>query len=991
MSGVASQLDISRQALLDLSTRNRLLSIPRQSKSAKTIEAVGEQSSEVFRVLVKENKAFGFQSTLEDEVQDSGDGHADNSAALPQPKDTDAGTTGSSRGQRLQTRLTSEALQKRLLSLYYDAKTFEEEQGVNILYLALGMLKWYEDDNSDTVRHAPLLLVPVTLERSSAADRFKLRWREEDITTNLSLQAKLKTEFGLTIPDLPESDELDVSAYMNAVQEVVSIKKRFEVKKNDIVLGFFSFAKFLMYRDLDPAQWPENNKIDGNALIMGLMRDGFPKAEGLISEDAHVDEHLTPAQIMHVVDADSSQTLAIEEVRRGRNLVIQGPPGTGKSQTITNIIASAVAEGKKVLFVAEKMAALEVVHRRMSNIGLAPLCLELHSRKSNKKAVLDELKMTRESPRPRGHDADQAAAKLHKLRDVLNQHAVVLHTPHRPSGLTAFQIIGHLVRLKQDGVEARGIVLERPQDWLADDKYEREELLADVMARIHEISVPAQHPWRGVCRSQLLPNEEERLIDALAELRQLFERIMTDVATVESAFPSAVVALASLYHAAAIAQAVITMPDADYKALACPLWQNGMPLLDDLVQSGKQYAALKQKLSRIVADVAWTTDLTKCRQELAMHGKSIFGFLHSGYRDALALLKSLLAVPLPKLLSERLALIDDIMAVQKHEQFFQQQQEAGAAAFGRLWQDIRSDWSRLAALTAWRHGLPSNNLPANFLPRCAEIDMPATIAGWKELAMRLQQQVPEFFTKLTALVVLLQLDMPVAFNAASAEAIERRALADRLVSWIENPEALSKWIAFYRGYSALRTSGLAMIAEKLWSGDLLSGKAHAVFERAYFDVLSEEIFTAHPALREFDGDRHSALVANFRENDRYRIEQTRIEIRGKHYHNMPHGDSGIGALGILSGEFAKKRNHLPIRQLLKRPGTAIQALKPVFMMSPLSVAQFLEPGVLQFDLLVMDEASQVEPVDALGAIAGSRQIVVVGDDASFRRRASFLA
>ncbi|MGE3713582.1 MAG: DUF4011 domain-containing protein, partial [Alphaproteobacteria bacterium] len=338
---------------------------------------------------------------------------------------------------RLQTLLTSEGLQKRLLSMYYDAKTFEEEQGVNILYLGIGMLKWFEDKNSDIERHAPLIMVPVSLERGNASERFKLRWREEDCAANLSLQAKMKAEFGLVLPDLPDDDDLDIGAYLKQIASVVSGQDRFEVVEDDMVLGFFSFAKFLMYRDLDAANWPEEKKLDMHPLITGLMRDGFPRAENLIGEDDSVDEHLTPAQMMHVVDADSSQTLAIEEARRGRNMVIQGPPGTGKSQTITNILASAVAEGKKVLFVAEKMAALEVVHRRMSNIGLGPVCLELHSHKSNKRAVLDELKKTRDLGRPRSHDGDQAAEKLAKIGNRLNDHASVLHQRQEPSGLAS--------------------------------------------------------------------------------------------------------------------------------------------------------------------------------------------------------------------------------------------------------------------------------------------------------------------------------------------------------------------------------------------------------------------------------------------------------------------------------------------------------------------------------------------------------------------------
>ncbi len=977
MVGVAAQLNTSRQELLDLSTRNRLLNIPRRSKNIKTIEVIGESSVEVFKLLVKEGKALSFLPARE---ADGDLPDEDGRDKLSQPEGDGAGDSDSSKhdSRRLQTLLSSERLQKRLLSLFHDAKTLEEEQGVNILYLAMGVLKWFEDDNSDLERYAPLILVPVSLERGSANERFKLRWRDEDITANLSLQAKMKAEFGLVIPDLSEDDELDVSAYLSAVQKVVSAKKRFEVKVNEIVLGFFSFAKFLMYRDLDAANWPEFSKLDTHPLIRGLLGDGFPAVEGMISEDAQVDKYLTPTQMLHVVDADSSQTLAIEEVRRGRNLVIQGPPGTGKSQTITNIIASAVADGKKVLFVSEKMAALEVVQRRMNTIGLGPLCLELHSNKANKRGVLEELKRTRELGRPRSYDGDQAAAKLQGLRDMLNKYDAVLHMPLQPSRLTAFQIIGHLVRLKEAGVDARGIVLDNPQSWSADDKKYREELLADITARIRDLGIPAHHPWRGVCsHEQLSPHKYERFCDTLTELRQAFDLILEDVKIVEYTFPSATTSLDTLNTANSTVKAILTLPDADSTSLANLLWQNGMALLIELVQSGERYAKLKQKLTGIITDTAWSTNLTECRQQIATHGGSLLRFLHTGYRRALAFLKSLLTVPLPKKQVEQLGLIDDIITVQRLEQFLQQYHEAGRAAFGYMWQGTLSNWPNLAALVAWRSGLPTDKLSSDFLQQCAKI---TSIDKWRDVASRLQQQVPEFFTKLAGLCNYLQLDMQVAFAVPAIEAVDRKVLADRLKLWIENSESLSKWLAFEGKHQALQAAGMGSIAHKLWSGALALDKAKAIFERAYFDVLAEEVFTIHPQLREFDGDQHNRLVASFREADRRRIEQTRIEICSKHYTNMPRGDSGIGALGVLSGEFAKKRNHLPIRKLMKKAGGAIQALKPVFMMSPLSVAQFLEPGALQFDLLVMDEASQVEPVDALGAIARARQIVVVGDE-----------
>ncbi len=175
----------------------------------------------------------------------------------------------------MQTSLSSERLQARLLSIYYDAQTFEQEQGVSILYLAMGFLVWYESPSSDKARHAPLLLIPVDLERQTAASRFHLKYREEDITTNLSLQAKLKGEFGIELPEVPDFDELSPAAYFDAVARAIADQPRWEVLRDDMVVWFFSFAKYLMYRDLDPATWPEHSPLGGNPTLSSLLGEGF--------------------------------------------------------------------------------------------------------------------------------------------------------------------------------------------------------------------------------------------------------------------------------------------------------------------------------------------------------------------------------------------------------------------------------------------------------------------------------------------------------------------------------------------------------------------------------------------------------------------------------------------------------------------------------------------------------------------------------------------
>ena len=400
-------------------------------------------------------------------------------------------------------------MQKKLLKLFYDARTYEEEQGVNILYLALGFLRWYEDQNSKVERFAPLLLVPVSLERQSATSRFKIRYTDDDITTNLSLQARLKSDFGITLPDVPDVEELSPTGYFQAVASAVANQTQWEVLSNDIVLWFFSFSKFLMYRDLDPINWPEDRKLDKHPLVDGLLQTGFRSEPHLFGDDAPIDDLILPADMIHVLDADSSQAVAIEEGRRGRNLVIQGPPGTGKSQTLANIISAAVKAGKTVLFVAEKMAALEVVHRRLNNIGLGDMCLELHSNKANKRTVLQDLEHTLQLGQPKIENVQQLCAELKTCRERLNRHLQIIHTPIEPSGVTPYQAVGELVRLRAQGTCPPEFKLADPLSWSRSEYQQKIGLLRDFVEQVALVGVPQNIPgaasnWMWSCPWMLI-------------------------------------------------------------------------------------------------------------------------------------------------------------------------------------------------------------------------------------------------------------------------------------------------------------------------------------------------------------------------------------------------------------------------------------------------------------------------------------------------------
>jgi hypothetical protein len=280
-----AKLDRARTELLDLTARNRLLNIPRSAKTTKTLEVIDERSSEVFRLLVRENRPFTFLpgkgALAEDEAGDEVIGEL----ALPDDDGFDErGVASRHADTKLQTRLTSAGLQKKLLDLYYDARTLEEEQGVNILFLALGTLRWIDPNNPTAVRYAPLVLIPVELERGNAAEKFKLRARHEDFSANLSLHAYLERIHGLKFPMFEAGDDFDPSNYAAAVTDAVSAKASWSVQEDDIVLGFFSFAKFLMYRDLDPQNWPAGAKLSEHSLIRPLVSEGFPEGEPLIPE-----------------------------------------------------------------------------------------------------------------------------------------------------------------------------------------------------------------------------------------------------------------------------------------------------------------------------------------------------------------------------------------------------------------------------------------------------------------------------------------------------------------------------------------------------------------------------------------------------------------------------------------------------------------------------------------------------------------------------------
>jgi very-short-patch-repair endonuclease len=977
-------LDRSRKELLDLSTRNRLLSIPIHSKSARIIQVYDELSDEVFRLLVSEKKGLSFlpgKAARPAQGTESSERFDDEEIGLPQPDDDEvivAGVAKRHADHRLQTSLTPEGLQRRLLDLYTNARTMIEEQGVNVLYLALGHLKWFEAGNSDTPRYAPLVLVPVDLQRKTASERFRLRWREEDIESNLSLEARLKTDFRITLPSFPDHEEFDPKEYFDGVARAIEGAKDWEVLPNAITLGFFSFAKLLMYRDLDSKNWPDADGLLSHSTIQSLLADGFPQAEHAIAEDARLDELIPASKLDHVVDADSSQTIAIERVRAGESVVIQGPPGTGKSQSISNIISSAVLDGKRVLFVAEKLAALQVVKHRLENEGLGAVCLELHSNKANKRAVIEEIGKTWALGRPKQLDLEKLVGKLDSTRTILNQHAASLHEPHVPSGLSFFRIMGQLASLQNRGREAADLTFREAETWTPDQFVERRNLAGELAKRVEEIGIPSHHNWRGVCRETVLNIDldplERRIRSLVDRLTSLNKASGSLSLLLGQPTPDTI---HDLDRQLIVAEYVANAPPVDKQALRDGVWNAGLDSLAELLGEGRRFSKAFGNLGQQVLESTWDGDSSSIRNQLVARGQSLLRFLYSDYRRALREFRQALAVELPKGFRDRLSLSEEIISGQAALREIRRGDSLGRAAFGSLWRSEKSNWDQLEAVLTWVTQQQAIGLDHKFRQTFSSVQDQKQVADGLEELSNLATPAK---SELKEMCAELSLDCQFAFGATDINEISLKELAERCETWLSDMEGLLRWSNYFVRARQARELNLDQLVSGLETGTIQAKSVSDCFDRAYYSQLLREISRQKPALAQFDGMLHNSHVLEFRRLDKERLALAKYRTLVAHYDRLPPRNSGVGATGIVKAEMERKRGHRPVRRLLRDAGSVVQAIKPVFMMSPLSVAQFLGPGAVEFDLLVIDEASQVLPVDALGAIARCKQIVVVGDD-----------
>jgi very-short-patch-repair endonuclease len=978
-ASIREQLEISRKELLNLGLRNPLLN--HRFLKARGAQIINERSVELFRLLVRDGKKMSFLAsakTGEEEAQE------EQTVLWELEELTDEEQEAAYRDLNLQTAHAAPQLQSRLLNTYRLARSFLDEQGVNTLFLALGMLSWYEADSSREKLKAPLILIPVELERASARDKFQLRFTGEEIGTNLSLAAKLEAEFGIRdFPEIGELDDFDVPTYFDAVGRAISGMEGWEVERDTIALGFFSYGKFLMFRDLGEEAWGNGDPLCHHPVIKALFQSGFHEMKLPIGDEEHLDRHLRPLAVEQVVDADSSQLRALWSVSKGWNLVIQGPPGCGKSQTITNLIADAIGKGKKVLFVAEKKAALDVVMRRLEAAGLGDACLEMHGQNTNKKGLLAELKRTLSQGMPDLGPNQEQVTQLEELRHRLNEYCEAVNLPIGNSAVTPYVAYGRLLDIRQRCAGERLPLLPLPRltEWTEGDYQRKHALIRETQARLATIGLPHQHPFYGSQVKLVMPSDQERLEESCLSAWQATARLRRAASTLAEIIqlPEAQLRL-EVEVLCRAARRALEAPRLEGVRLRTGEWRARSDDIRNLLQAGASLSELHARYDAILIPEAWEQDLIETRQHLVSYGRKWWRFLARDYRRARNRLAGLCDTEAPKTVAQKIELVEAMLQARRHLTVVRQHQELGRTLFGAQWREERSDWPVLLMLFNWilalYRDIGDGQIPEEII---TFLEGDTRIDGLRERIEEVEKALAVHHQRTRQVIEGLQLDEDRRFG--TGQRIEHLPLAKQeqlLSQWKENLPRWPEMATWQAQREAILKEGLHDLLPLIETWEQSPPCLTLAFERTWHEKLLEQATTERPALLAFSSDTHGKAVEEFRKLDQEVLRHNRIRLARLHWDKLPRHQAG-GQLGVLRREMEKRARHLSIRKLMQSAGNAVQAIKPVFMMSPLSIANFIPPGSLNFDLVIFDEASQVRPVDALGAIVRGRQLVVVGD------------
>lgn len=870
------------------------------------------------------------------------------------------------------------------LSLLRKAKNDLEEGGSNTLFLALGMLRWKENPEDDRSYRAPLILIPVQLSRKTAKAKIKLKQLpDESPIFNMTLIEFLQTEYEIDLSqfreELPRDESgVDVPLIWATVRAAIAEQPGFEVVE-ELVLASFSFAKYLMWRDLKD----RIEDLKQNPFVKHLVdspEDAYAQDSRFVAND-QVDEKVDPDKVFTPLNCDSYQLVAVEASGRPQDFVLEGPPGTGKSETIANIICHNLAIGRKVLFVAEKMAALNVVYQRMKKVGLEHLCLELHSNKANKKAVLEQFRNS-VSKREMAQENNwvERAKKLKSTRDQLNLYVSALHEK-RHYDLSTRQVISRLSLYKEQhtlafpwsiGLDAGPIKTADELDSMLDTVGHAALSYTD----IQHIDTHAFHSitsvnWSNAWQSEVVACLND-LKQCIANLTKASQALSTDFElTIETQ------TLQTLERMQGIAQVVEV---ADAHPIGYLFGKGVKETLTELEQLQKE----KDSFEETSATIAHGINPERLSQTPVDEWLSLAERGEGGW------FKRFIARWKLNRQAKKLG----------YTKFKDLKVIAHFKLALKLYESITRIAPKFESSGVWQGWETSSESLNTAVSRSQKTFN--QISGGVSLA----SDVPKFLTLLKTRLVdgrdflehsnTLQFssEYQSAWNAYQSAITQAETLGIKLDSGIEIKQVdsvldiiilgeskLKPWVEWQQSVEQLKRFDLQVVADQLIAGTLMPEEAKEVVFTGFCRWLAPQLIDESEILRTFKASSHEQLLEDFREMDEHLAKTTSEYIAATAAEKMPNPleKDQSKEFGLLARELQKKTRHKPIRTLINDMGENLLKLTPCLMMSPLSVAQFLPSTFNGFDLVLFDEASQITTWDSVGAIARGRNVIVVGD------------
>lgn len=847
------------------------------------------------------------------------------------------------------------------------AKDQADETGINVAYLAFGFIRWNEREGN-TFYKAPLLLVHINIITGSIFDPIKIEISDDDIVVNPTFSYYLKAEYGFKLPEIKDDESL-VSYYSRVMRVVGQLD--WDVI-DECKVGVFSFLKINMYEDIKK----NAEHILNNSIIKTMVGEShFTDFE--IDDSSHFEGN--PLIDLHtVIEADSSQIDAIEMAKQGKSFVLQGPPGTGKSQTITNIIAECLYDGKKVLFVSEKQAALNVVYDKLKKADLADFCLELHSHKANKKAVIDELNRTLELSGISVSAGIQNEIEQKKtVMTTLDSYEHELHKKRDPINKSLFELIEEFSAYNDAADFKFSIpnIEQKNEAYLYDTVNILEQYVAILPAIGYDYT---QNTWYGFTKSNLSYDETDALLDDLEALYvglgELQQRAF-DVATKYEAneFNYIRTKMWSRYLKYFGGSDVITPAllkrDNCEEAINC---LNEMKELSSIVAASRKSITDKYISSEIL-----DLDGVELYRKLTVDYKSmITRCFNSEYKNTMAKLQANSINNTKIKYQDAIDLSQDLIRYQSYLKSFVDLEKDNYDYLGSCYNGMETDWDYLLEGVNDLFDMINEGMPKfDFIRNMSKEQFMFSKASIYEDGICISVGIDKINDEVDRVKKLFDPEVLDLEKDSYSKCISK------IRTCIDKFDHLTAWKRFKDLSDQLNQAEISDYIEYLKTIQPEPKLIVNAFKKAFYKRWIDHIMSEVPELGGFSRRRQENAIDVFKTKDKLQYEISKIQINAKlskqrpNVYLVPEGS----AVDTLLAEGQKKRKQMSIRRLLAETGSVVQTIKPCFMMSPLSVSTFLDSDRIRFDTVVFDEASQIFPQDALGAIYRGKQLIVVGD------------